>query len=114
MTAIACGPSKGCECPPVAWYCVCDASKPPVTEAARALSSPPPVPDTAALVQRLTELRDAATPGPWRQDDEFPDEIVSSLCIHVAEVEIEADAALIVAVVNALPELLTALRGEQL
>jgi len=62
-----------------------------------------PTPDPGALLDRLEEARKAATPGPWEQDIY---EIQAHRRRLVAETGWRPDAALIVAAVNALPDLL--------
>jgi len=85
----------------------------------------PPAPDPGALLDRLEELGEAATPGPWRWDSEFGEandtglaltndageEIVGAYNDHCCSFRDDphvndADAALIVAAVNALPDLI--------
>jgi hypothetical protein len=67
-----------------------------------------PTPAVPDLLTRLEQLRAAATPGPWTHDV-YEDH--ASRRRFVAETGWRPDAALIVAAVNALPSLVSALRA---
>jgi hypothetical protein len=66
---------------------------------------------TPADVKRLRELLSTATPGPWHAEDWY----LSTGDDELAEfgVKNSPEAALIVAAVNALPDLLTALEAAE-
>jgi len=74
--------------------------------------------DPRQLLDQLDALRAAATPGPWEHvtDDHGRKGVEHSVWsdsgeCYVAEVLPGPDAALIVAAVNSLPQLVAALRG---
>lgn len=84
--------------------------------------------DLAPLLDQLDQLRAAATPGPWAQNGADPAYVIGQVSedgeqyLDVADAgasvgigegwrKAEADAALIVAAVNALPKLTAKLRA---
>jgi len=84
----------------------------------------PTAPSVTAWLQQLDELRAAATPGPWAQQNDAPnlvygDEVNGIFVCNTgydratspADSLPVADAALIVAAVNALPQLTAAVRA---
>ena len=65
---------------------------------------------TAVDVDALDAARAAATPGPWRQDSAWPCDFGPAGDEQHGNVDLPENAALIVAAVNALPDLLAEVR----